>query len=382
MRIAIFTDSYTPQINGVVTQIKNITTEFLSRGHEVIVVAPSHDSKFRESKTEKLTEIFLPSIALPTYKDYRITHFFSPRVFRELKKFRPSIVHVHTPFSVGWLGLNCARKLKIRTVGTYHTLLPEFLAYLPIPFLKDTRLAKFLAWKYTNLFYNSCSLVTTPTAPMKDELEKNGVKKGVVVLANAIDFEGFNKFAKKKHETKRPRLIYFGRVSYEKNIEVIIQALKRLRESNKSVTLTITGSGPATDFLKSIAQGADVVNFVKFQPALGGDALAKHVAEHDIFVTASTIETQGLTILEAMAAGLPCVGADYLGIKDSIRDGRNGFLFRPYDFEELASKLEKLLGSSSLRRKMGKNAVATARKFSVKRMAGEAEALYRRVIKK
>jgi len=382
VRVAIFSDSYSPQINGVVTQIKNISGEFLSRGHEVMIVGPSPDMKFSEKKSGKLMEVLLPSIAFPTYKDYRITHFISPRVFRELKKFRPDVVHVHTPFGVGWLGVNCAKRLRAPLVGTYHTLLPEFMAYLPIPFLKDTTLAKTLAWKYTNFFYNSCAIVTTPTSQMKEELSRNGVTKEIIALPNAIDFAKFNKHAKKKYEAKKPRLIYFGRVSYEKNIEVLLHALKSVIREGKNVSLTITGSGPATDYLKAIAEGENISAHVTFQGALGGDELSKHVASHDIFVTASTIETQGLTVLEAMAAGLPCIGADYLGIKDSIKEGVNGYLFKPYDFHALALKIKKLTTSSALRKKMGKNAVATAKKYSVQKIADETEALYQMIMKK
>ena len=176
-------------------------------------------------------------------------------------------------------------------------------------------------------------------------------------------------------------MIYFGRVSYEKNIEVLIHALHELLLQKIPATLTITGSGPATDYLKSTAQVQGLEKEVIFQPALKGDELAWHVGQHDVFVTASTIETQGLTVLEAMASGLPCVGADYLGLKDSIKDGFNGYLFKPYDFRDLASKLEKLK-SPALRKKLGEGAVRTARKFSVKRMADEAQALYKRVMEK
>ncbi len=381
MRLAVFTDSYTPQINGVVTQIINITAEFLKRGHKVMVIAPSQDSKFRHAKGDNggFEEIFLSSIALPTYKDYRITHFFSPGVFHEVERFRPDVVHVHTPFSVGWLGVNCAKRLKVPVVGTYHTLIPEFLTYLPIPVLKDTALAKKLAWGYTNLFYNSCSLVTTPTGFMRDELEANGVKKGVVVLPNAIDFSKFNKHAKKSYGVKKPRLIYFGRIGFEKNLEVLIHALKHLLWKDWVLSLTITGSGPAEAYLKAIVAEEKLDRHVAFHEALKDDALARHVSKHDIFVTASTIETQGLTVLEAMAAGLPCVGADYLGIKDSIKEGKNGYLFKPYDFKELASKVEKLLSSAALRKRLGRNAISTARKYSVENMADRAEEIYRKL---
>lgn len=376
MRVAIFTDSYVPQINGVVTQIRNITREMVARGHKVMIVAPSHDSRFRESKRGKITEFFLPSVSLPTYADYRVTHFFFPRITKELKSFKPDVVHVQTPFSVGWLGVNSARKLKIPVIGTYHTLLPEFLMYLPIPFLKNAPIAKTLMWKYTDFFYNRCDLVTTPTEAMKKELIRNGIKRGIEVLPNAIDFERFNKYAKKNYETKQPKLIYFGRIGYEKNIEVLIFALKRLLRKNKNVLFTITGSGPALGYLEQLVKAESLQSNVAFQSPLKDGALARHVAGHDIFVTASTIETQGLTILEAMAAGLPCVGADCMAIPDSIKEGRNGFLFKPFDFSDAAERTHELIRSSTLRKKLGRKAIETAKNFSVGKIAKMTEGLY------
>ena len=297
---------------------------------------------------------------MPTYSDYRVTNITSSRVKKALKEFAPEIVHVHTPFSVGWLGLRYARRFKTPVIGTYHTLIPEFLMYIPIPLVKDTRIAKRAAWKFTNFFYNKCDVITTPSLSMKMELEKNGSKK-VVVLSNAIDFDAFSRARKKTSKTKKLRLIYFGRISFEKNIEVVIFALKHLLWKDKNVSLTITGSGPALKFLKELVKEEKLSKHVEFHKPLSHDDLPRHVAGHDVFVTASTIETQGLTILESMACGLPCVGADFLAIPDSIEDGKNGLLFKPFDF---------------LRKKTGKNAVESARKYSLEHVATETEKLY------
>ncbi|MBI4209935.1 MAG: glycosyltransferase [Candidatus Diapherotrites archaeon] len=380
MRLAIFTDSYKPQINGVVTQIANISSEFVRRGHQVIVIAPSGDGRHSESMDGGVKVVFLPSVALPSYKDYKITLPHSPRVFREMDSFRPDIIHVHTPFGVGWLGLRCAKRLHVPVVGTYHTLLPEFLMYLPVSALARANWAKQTTWKYTNFFYGKCDIVTTPTERMKDELSLNGLS-GAVVLPNAIDFRMFNKRRRRNHSAKRVKIIYFGRVSYEKNIEVLLLALKHLLWKRKDASLSITGSGPAMRRMGKIAREQDISAHVHFSGALSSPELAEHVAMHDIFATASTIETQGLTILEAMAAGLPCVGPDFLAVPDSIRDGKNGFLFKPYDFVEAAAKIEKLASSPSLRKRMGGNAIETARKFSVNVVADQTEKLYTGLIR-
>ena len=368
MKIMVFSDGYFPQINGVVTQIDNMHSALVKEGHEVMVVAPSPDTKFREEKKHNSKIFLLPSIALPTYPDYRVTNITSGKIKKELKDFAPDIIHVHTPFSVGWLGLRYGRRMKIPVIGTYHTFFPEFLMYLPLPLIKKTTVAKKLTWNFTNHFYNKCTVVTTPTESMKKELEKNGTKN-VVVLSNAIDFKRFNKYAKKTYSSKIPSVIYFGRIGFEKNIEILIFAVKHLLIKGINVKLSITGSGPALDYLKEIVASEKMGKNVAFNNPLSHDLLPKHVAKHDIFATASTIETQGLTILESMALGLPCVGANYLAIPDSIKENQNGFLFKPYDFVECANKIEKLLKSESLRKKLGKNAVKTAKNYSVEKVS-------------
>ena len=119
---------------------------------------------------------------------------------------------------------------------------------------------------------------------------------------------------------------------------------------------------------------------VHFSGSLKEDALAKHVASHDVFVTASTIETQGLTILESMAAGVPVVGVDFLAIPDAVKNGKNGFLFKPFDFVDCANKIEKL-SKTELRKKLGKNAIETARAFSLEKIVSQWEKLYAKTAK-
>lgn len=373
--IAFFSDSYEPQINGVVTQLNNLLEGFSKKGYRVMLVAPSPDSKFRQIENHGAKIFLLPSIALPTYEDYRITNFISNRIFREIAGFGPDIIHCHTPFGVGWIGIQAGKKLNVPVVGTYHTLLPEFLMYLPIPGLKTSKLAKGLAWKYTNMFYGNCAVVTTPTGPMKKELESNGLKN-VHALPNAIDFDNFYSARKKNYAAKKPRLIYFGRVSYEKNIEVLIYALKKLLSKGVLATLTITGSGPALESLKNIAKEEKISEFMVFTGPKDHMELPKFVSGHDVFVTASTIETQGLTILESMACGLPCVCANARAIPDSVKEGFNGYLFEPFDSDGCAQKLGKLSKSPALRKKMGQNSIKTAKKFSLNAVISETVELY------
>jgi glycosyltransferase involved in cell wall biosynthesis len=372
MNIAFFTDSYWPQINGVTIAIDNFAEELQKKGHKVLIFAPKPKKKIKT----QFNVFWIPSISLPTYKEYRISSFFSLKAEKKLKEFNPDIIHLHTPFSVGWIGLNSAKKLKKKKIGTYHTYLPDFMMYLPLPFIKETELAKKTVWFYTKLFYNKCDLTTTPTKKTAEELKKNGVKN-VYVLPNGINFRLFNEFKCNKN-LKEKKLVYFGRISFEKNIDVLIEMLAFLPEYK----LTVIGSGPALNSLKKKAKEKNLMQRVFFTGALKGKKLAKKIAESNVFVTAATMETQGLTLIEAMSTGMPCVGANKMAVPETIKENFNGFLFEPFNPKEAAEKIKKIFKNKKLYEKLSRNSIKTAEKKSKEKMAAKLEKFYFNLLKK
>lgn len=371
MKIAFFTDSYWPQINGVVISIDNFVEELEKKGHQVMIFAP----KVKGETTSKFNVFWIPSFSLPTYKEYRISSLISLEAEKKLKEFNPDIVHCHTPFSIGWIGLNLGKKFKKKIIGTYHTYLPDFMMYLPIPFLKKSQLAKKGIWFYTKLFYNKCNLTTTPTTQSAKELEKNKIKN-IKVLPNGINFKLFNSVECNK-DLKQKKLVYFGRLSFEKNIKVLITTLSLLE---KTAVLTIIGSGPALDKLKEKVKEKGLQERVFFTGALKGKELVKKVAESNVFVTAATMETQGLTIAEAMSSGMPAVGADKMAVPETIKEGLNGFLFEPFNSKEAAEKINKLFSSKELYEKLSKNSIETAKKNSKEKRVKELEKIYLKLL--
>ena len=371
MKIAFFTDSYWPQINGVTISIDNFAEELEKKGHQIMIFAP----KVKGQTESKFNVFWIPSFSLPTYKEYRISSLISLEAEKKLKEFNPAIIHLHTPFSIGWIGLNSAKKLGKKVIGTYHTYLPDFMMYLPIPFLKKSQLAKKGVWFYTKLFYNKCDLTTTPTNQSTAELEKNGIQK-VKVLPNGINFSLFNS-VKCNKDLKQKKLVYFGRISFEKNIKVLIEVLALLE---KTALLTIIGSGPALDSLKKQVKEKELDKRVFFTGALKGKDLVKKVAESNVFVTAATMETQGLTIAEAMSSGMPAIGANKMAIPETIKEGINGFLFEPGNAKQAAEKINKLFSDKKLYEKLSVNAVETARKNSKEKRTIELEKLYKKLL--
>src|SRR3989338_4877897 len=303
MKIAIFADTFFPSVDGVVSSIVSTAKSLEKQGHQVRFFVPKPvNLKEARRLAAGLDVVWVRSVGFFAYDAYRISSPTSWSAKKAFLDFKPDVVHVHTPFSLGWMGSRWARRHRIPVVATYHTLIPEFLMYLPIPVFNKTRLAKFLTWRYTELFYRRADVVTTPTQEMAVELEKNGIP--AKVLSNPIRFSLFNRFADSKRSSKLFSLVFFGRLSFEKNIEVLLEMLRLLLDRKLSVELVIVGSGPAEEFLKKTALELKVGSHVRFLGVLRVDQLALEVAKCHCMVTASPIETQGLRILEAMAAGV------------------------------------------------------------------------------
>ncbi|MBU0635744.1 glycosyltransferase [Candidatus Micrarchaeota archaeon] len=382
LRIAIFSDSFFPTIDGVVTSIVTTANVLSKKGHSVMIFAPKPPKKQKLPLHKKVRVSWIRAVSLSTYGQYRVSPPVSFSAQKKFEKFAPDVVHCHTPFSLGWIGLGLGKKLGVSVIATYHTLLPDFLVYLPIPYFNKSNFAKKIAWAYTNFFYNQADLVTTPSKAMASQLKKHDCP--AIALSNPIQFSFFNRYAKTKRPSlkKELRLVYFGRISFEKNLEVLIESLKFLLAKKIPVKLVLVGDGPARKSLKKTAKNLGVSKKVLFTGMLRHQKLAKRVASCHIMVTPSTIETQGLTIIEGMAAGLPCVGTNFLAIPVVVKNGQNGFLFPPFDPKACAEKIEKIYRSKSLYKKLSKNAVKTAKPYAAETIALEWEKTYSKIARK
>ncbi len=392
MNIAIFSDTFFPQINGVCFSIKNLSLELVKRGHKIIVFAPSPGNIDSKQTIEGIPTVYFSSFSLPSYKEYKIVLFAFEKAMKKAKEFQPDIVYCETPFMMGRLGKRIAKELNVPCVGTYHTLIPDFLMYLPLPIIKKLSITKKIAWHITNNFYEKCAIVSTPSEAMKNELKKNGLRADIRAISNGIDLalfkqtkEGIEEFLKKNNIPKNAvKTVFFGRISFEKNIDILIKALKILNgRKEKRFVLLLVGNGPAAESLKKLAESLGQQENVFFTGALRDKALVSAVNAADFSVTASTIETQGLSILEGMACGLPAVAADYLAIPEAVKDNYNGFLFRAFDENDCAEKILRLaeLEPKEMER-FRENAKKTAAQHSMQSVAEQWEKVFAEAIEK
>jgi len=232
-------------------------------------------------------------------------------------------------------------------------------------------LRRLIEW-YLHNVYERCDIVTAPSEAMIQLLEEEGLQTRKLFISNGVDC---NKFPPKSDYQVRGRLLHVGRISHEKRAEVVILAFKDVLLEFPKATLDIYGDGPARKYLEALVKKERIRN-VRFNGFIRHDELPEVYRNCDVFLTASTIETQGLVILEAMSSGLPIVGVDKLAIPDHVRHGENGFLVKAGRPEEMAEAVTTLLREEALIPRMGRKAAQYARSHDFEKVLLEYERLY------
>ncbi len=413
MRIAIFTDTYLPERNGVVVSVDRFTKMLADDGHEIMVFCPKW-GRHRDKPYPNISVKRYISFSAPSYKDMKLALPFVLSVTSDLKEFNPDIVHIQTPLGVGWIGLWATKILKLKNIQTYHTYIPDFLIYIKpqtlfgihkiANYIYSSRLIKALVEAdiskesygskkfqaylgqrikeitesvtrnnngkfterfgrdFTKVMYNRADLVLTPSEAMKKVLKKQGVRTKTEVLSNGIDYD----FFKKKTDYKiKNKILHIGRIAHEKNIDVVIQAFKLALEKNPKLTLDIMGDGPSKKSLEALTKSLGLTGKVKFSGWYDLKEVSQILCEYDFFVTASTIETQGLVILETMASGLPILGVNKLAIPEIVKNGQNGYISKPFDVKGLAKNMLKALESEERLEQFGKKSLAIAKQHEI-----------------
>lgn len=398
MRLAIFTDTYSPEVNGVVNTIISTSGLLLKKGYKIKIFAPEYNLQ-SINKLNGIAVKRIYSVPLPSYKDVRIGIPLLNLHMKSIKRFNPDIIHVHTPGTIGTLGIIYGKKYKKAIVGTYHTLLPDFTMYISISNLlgldrllakikyirgtnqtnikersnRDTLIKRFV-WYLTTKFYNNCNIVITPSNTIQQLLIKNGLSVPIALISDGIDFRRFS--IKGNFSDKPCKLLHVGRVSYEKNIDILIRAMKHIVEKEKNTILTIIGDGPAMWSYKLLTKELNLEKNIIFKGHMNIEKLYKEYKEYDIFCTASTIETLGLVLLEAMASGLPIIGVDALAIPEIVHHEKNGYIVRPYDTQEMAKYMLVLLNNPALREKFGRKSLEEVKGHDIIESVEKLDSLY------
>jgi 1,2-diacylglycerol 3-alpha-glucosyltransferase len=364
LKVAFYTDTFLPAVDGVVTSILNSKKELEKRGDTVYVFAAG-DRKTKQISKNHGNVIIASGIKLRKYPQYNLALFPFAASLRLPRSI--DIIHAHTPFLMGMAALLLARLNKIPFVGSFHTMFVN-KAVIKEYTVKNRTMQKLLlkhAWSYARFFYGKCNAVIAPSNAIKVMLEKHGIRN-VYVVPNGIDTKRFDPrkvngsaLRKKLLRNRKDKLVlYIGRMSKEKNVEVLLKAAQML--NGKGVEFVLGGTGPAIEQYKRIAAELGLEGIVTFLGFVDGKQLPYYYAASDLLCLPSTFETQGIVALEAMAMGKPVVGANYLALKEIIINGRNGEKFSPNNARSCASKIEKVLNHSDKYNEMRQ----TAEKYS------------------
>ncbi|MCL4365261.1 MAG: glycosyltransferase [Candidatus Marsarchaeota archaeon] len=384
LNIAFYTDVYLPGVDGVVTSTLNFKDELERKGHNVYIFASS-DSKNIRTYSKK--NVFLyPGVKFRPYPQYNVALFPYNSIFR-LSGLDIDIIHAQTPMVMGFAGLMASKLLRIPFVSTFHTMVtnkPIVDTYYP----KNRHLRRIATdslTAYMKVFYNSCDRVIAPSETVRSILHGYGISK-LSVVPNGVDTRALNPnisgvtVRRRYGINGRERVIlYLGRLSREKKLEVLLRAVRLLASKNKNIRLLIGGTGPAEHYYTAMARRMGISANTTFLGFVTADMLPSVYAASDVFCLPSTFETQGIVLLEAMAMGKPVVGADYLAIAELIKNGENGEKFRPGDYTECARKIEKVLNSTGHYKE---NAIRTAAEFSKEKVADTLIDVYNLVLSK
>jgi glycosyltransferase involved in cell wall biosynthesis len=385
MKIAIFSDTFPPCINGVANVAYHSAKGLTDLGNDVLVFTASRCPQECFGKNNQARIFSFPSLSASLiYKNERFT-FPLGISLRQLKKFKPDIIHTHTPFGVGWEAVLASKILKVPLVGTHHTFFDHYLRHIKM----DYGWMKKISWKATALYYNKCDLVTSPTQSLSGAMRVNGLRKTALVLRNPIDTDLFKPVAgintknnlKKRFGIKGQSVVYMGRVSYEKNIDQIIKSFALMVKTNPALKLMIIGDGPEKNNLLKLAGEEKVEKNVIFTGYLFRKDLIEALVSNDIFLTASKSENMPVSVLEVMAVGLPVISVKEKGLAEIIRENVNGFFTKTDNPEDMAQKTLALLSKPELLEKFGKNSRLLALEHSEKKVASLLIETYDRVIK-
>jgi 1,2-diacylglycerol 3-alpha-glucosyltransferase len=367
----MFTDSFHPTVDGAVVAMETVSKGLENRGHEVVVVAP--DSAHRPEYKRKVH--YLPSIEFRNYPGYRVV--ISPSDMLEfLRREKVDVIHSHGIASMGILSLTAARALKVPHVLTFHTMANEAVKYYsPIPIRDDIIIE--LVWTYLRNMMKRPEVVIAPSAPVKAELEENGVvMKACDVVPTGVDCERFSpekydrRFMDRYGLSGKRVLLHVGRLSMEKRLDIVLEAMAQLSPNVPDIRLLVAGAGPALGDYKEKARTLGISDRVVFAGFLPDEDLPIAYASSEALVIASTFETQGLVVLEALASGTPVVGMRCRAIPEFVHEGMNGCLF---DDGSCADAIKRCLirGDS-----MMMSAVSSAREYSIDACTAKLEKAY------
>ena len=389
MKIAIFTDTYPPFINGVSTSAYNLVQVLKKNGHDVIVVAPRTTAGKLEVKDGV---IWVPGIELKKMYGYRITNIYNRKIVKLLKEFGVELIHNQTDIGIGQFARISSRELKVPQVYTYHTAYEDYTYYV-VHGIMD-RIGKKAMRGYAKTVAKNCTEFITPSIKTKEYMRSIGSDIYINVVPTGIDFSLFDEKNinkerqlefKKAHGIKETTKVFLilGRVAKEKSMDYSLRgyAMYLEKHPNSDTKMLVVGDGPQRTELELLVEELHISDKVDFIGKVPASEVPFYYHLADVYTSASITETQGLTFMEAMSSGTIVLARYDTNLADTITDGLNGFFFT--DENGFVEKVERILSlSDEGRQTVINNAYKTVDTYSIDKFYDNIMEVYNRALKK
>lgn len=387
MNIALFSDTYLPDINGVATSTHILRDELVKHGHNVLVVTTilPTDSDYQDDEYV----LRLPGLDLKKLYGYRASNIYSFRGMKELKDFDVNLIHIQTEFGIGIFGKIAGEILNVPVCYTYHTMWSDYSHYITHGNIKAVDLAaKKVIEKISKIYGDSCSQLIVPSQKTANALKEYGISNSINVVPTGLVLEHFQKdhidkkkvseIQKQYHLENKFVVTFLGRIAPEKSVDFLIDVIEKVVQVKSHVVLMIVGGGPQLDDLKEIVAKKQLTDSIIFTgPQVAKDVPSFYHAS-SLFVSASITETQGLTFIEAMASGVPVLARYDKNLEGVIVNGRNGFFFETKDeLVRLILQLEETDRTEFIR-----HAVADSMEFSSEKFYQRIMNVYQKALSK
>ena len=384
LRIAFFSESFRENLGGLTRAVIQMHDRLVARGHQVrVFTLAQRGGPIHPGDLIRIPAIPLPGMGALTADRWIAYHYHL--VLRELARFAPDVVHLHTPFPTGWLGIRAARRLSLPVVATYHAnVAGTARAYVRGPIRPVVGRLVDLIDRAEVAFYSRAHLVTAPSRWAADRLLQRGLRAPVAVVSNGVDLRRFTPHregvpggsTRCAGQTRPPTALYVGRLSTEKGVPELETVVRHVLSAHPSACFRIVGEGPWRKRLLHRFEPLVRAGRLRLDGYVAWENMPQVYRDADVLVFPSAVETQGLAVLEAMASGLPVVGVRSGAVAELVEDGKSGFLVAPGDGRALAEAVLRLLQDEPLQRAMADQALKAASRHDLDATAASLEQIY------
>ena len=379
MKIAMFTNTFTPHVGGVAESVKRLTEDCRNAGHDVCIVTP----EFADMPENEHDVVRVPAIQNFNGSDFSVSLPAPLKLSHALDRFAPEIIHTHHPYLLGDTALRVSARRNLPLLFTYHTMYEDYTHYVPVDSPQLKRFVIELATGYANL----CDHLIAPSESIAAILQERGVHTPITVIPTGVDCA---QFASGDEERARQQanipedafvIGHVGRLAPEKNLLFLAQAVAMFLQQASHAYFLIVGDGVCIQEMEAIFEQVGVRNQIYFAGVQQAPELMDYYHAMDLFVFASKTETQGMVLAEAMSAGVPVIALDAPGSREIVQDGINGRLLSPEEVEIFAETLAEAAALSQQEtQKWQQAALKTAQRFSRAASLEKVLALYEEVL--